>query len=89
MSSFPHIFDQAITAQPCKAGCVKHVHAAHLPSGNSGPDALEIGGGTPKGWTVQGVAPPLERDDLMWFMCNNCDALVSELEVEGHRCAPA
>lgn len=86
MSSSPGIFDQAITAQPCKAGCRAHVHAAHLPSAYWGEDVLELGGGKAPGWTAQG-APRLERDDLMWFQCNGCGELVSELDVEGHRCA--
>lgn len=85
----PGIFDQEITAQPCKAACVAHVHAPHLPSAPRGPDQNDLGGNVPTGWTPQPrpwIAPP--DDGLMWFQCNLCDALVSELEVEGHRCEP-
>ena len=85
--SSPHLFDQAIVAQPCKAGCRAHVHAPHLPSAYTGPDVLEVGAGTPKGWTVQGTPPPeAPSSHLMWFQCNVCDALVSELDVSDHRC---
>jgi hypothetical protein len=86
--SSPHLFDQAITAQPCKVGCVKHVHAQHLPSAYVGADQLEVGADKPRGWTVQGGPAPA-AEDLLWFLCNACEELVSELDVEGHRCAPA
>lgn len=86
MPSSPGIFDQEITAQPCKAGCRAHVHATHLPSAYRGVDVLEIGADKPRGWTVQGAPAPVLDPSLMWFQCNSCDALVSELEVDGHRC---
>lgn len=83
----PGIFDQEITAAPCRAGCVRHVHAAHLPSAPYGPDQNDIGGNVPTGWTPQPRPFSASRDEsLLWFQCNMCDALVSELEVEGHRC---
>lgn len=88
MISSPHIFDQEVVARPCRVGCVAHVHAADLVPPDPGNN--ELGGGRPSGWTVQGTKPfhatAAERD-LMWFVCNDCEALVSELEVEAHRCA--
>jgi len=85
MTSSPGIFDQEITAQPCKPGCRAHVHAPHLPSAYTGPDVMEIGAKKPRGWTAQGTPEP-EDDDLVWFVCNVCTARVSELEVQDHRC---
>lgn len=86
--SSPHIFDQEVVARPCRAGCVRHAHVQQLPSAVD-PGNNDLGGGRPSGWTAQGAPPPLERDDLMWFQCNVCSELVSELDVEGHRCATA
>lgn len=85
--SSPHIFDQEIVASPCRAGCQRHVHAGDLPSAYDNHDQMDIGGNVPSGWTPQPRpwAAPAE-DDLMWFQCNLCDELVSELEVERHRC---
>lgn len=82
--SSPHLFDQAVVAQPCKAGCRAHVHAPHLPSAYTGPDVLEVGAGTPKGWTVQGT--PVPDASEMLFVCNGCEDVVRESEVAGHRC---
>lgn len=78
--SSPGIFDQNVVARPCRAGCRAHVHVQELVED---PGNNDLGGGRPSGWTAQGFAP---EDNLMWFVCNVCEAMVSELEVEEHRC---
>lgn len=83
--SSPGIFDQNVVARPCRAGCRAHAHVQELPSA-ADPGNNDLGGGRPSGWTVQGG--PVD-DGLMWFCCNECSAIVSELEVEEHRCAEA
>lgn len=84
MSSSPGIFDQNVVARPCRAGCQAHAHAQDLPSAHD-PGNNDLGGGVPDGWTAQWRP----GDDLLWFVCNSCGAIVSELEVERHTCAPA
>lgn len=83
--SSPGIFDPAITAQPCRAGCRRHVHLDSLPS-SFDDRRNDLGGGTPPGWTTQPRPWNAPDDELMWFMCNSCEELVREDEVEGHRC---
>lgn len=80
--SYPGIFDQNVVARPCRAGCRQHAHVQDLPSAID-PGNNDLGGGRPSGWTAQGTPPD---DGLMWFCCNECSAIVSELEVEEHRC---
>ena len=75
------IFDPAVVAQPCRAGCTKHVHADSLPSqGQWGASEDDI----PPGWTAQSVFRPGEQ----LYLCNGCGAEVWEHEVSGHVCAP-
>lgn len=86
MASSPWLFDQEITAQSCKSGCVKHVHAGHLPSAYVGPDVLEVGADKPPGWTVQARSWSAPGDE-QWFACNACHDVVPESKVMEHRCA--
>ena len=85
--SSPGIFDQNVVARPCRAGCRAHAHVQELPSGVD-PKNNDLGGGRPSGWTAQ-TQPGPNRDEGMWFQCNSCQELVSEYDVEGHRCATA
>lgn len=88
MSSSPGIFDQEVVARPCRSTCRAHDHAQDLPSAVD-PRNNDLGGGRPSGWTAQGRRPVgPDRDAGLWFLCNACDATVSEYDVEEHRCAP-
>ena len=81
-----HLFDREITASPCRSSCVSHVHATHLPSAYRNHEQMDIGGDVPAGWTPQPRPFSAPRDEsLLWFQCNGCEAVVSELEVERHR----
>lgn len=84
MTSAPHIFDQEVVARPCRSGCVAHAHVAHLPSYAENHYG-EPEDNVPAGWTAQSGSLGFD-DGLMWFQCNLCDAVVSELEVEHHVC---
>lgn len=76
-----HIFDPAVVAQPCRAGCTQHVHASTLPGqGQWGPAEDDI----PTGWTAQSVYNVQEQ----LYLCNGCGAEVWESEISGHVCRP-
>lgn len=74
-----HIFDPAVVAQPCRAGCQQHVHAESLPSQGQWGDSTDD---IPFGWTAQSVYRPNEQ----LFMCNGCGAEVWESQVGDHVC---
>ena len=76
-----HLLDPAVTAQPCRAGCTRHVHASVLAGQGQWGESDEL---IPPGWTAQSVYRPGEQ----LFLCNGCGAEVWEREVAGHVCSP-
>ncbi len=74
------IFDPAVVAKPCRAGCHLHVHVDWLPSQS---DALEPEQYIPAGWTAQ---TPAHVGEVL-FLCNLCGAEVWESETATHVCA--
>lgn len=79
MSTLRRIFDPAVVAQPCRAGCRLHVHGEALPSQGDYRPAEDV---VPFGWTSQSVY----RGNEQLFMCNGCNDEVWESEVATHVC---
>ena len=87
MSSLPRIFDQEVTAQPCRSDCRQHLHAPDLVNLKT-QQYGEQGEAVPAGWTAQQApwaATAADREEL-WFLCNACEDVVSERELETHVC---
>ena len=79
MGTLRHIFDPEVVAQPCRAGCQRHVHAEGL---SSQIDYTPAEDWVPFGWTAQSVYRAQEQ----LFLCNGCGDEVWESEVAGHVC---
>lgn len=73
------IFDPAVVAKPCRAGCTAHVHADWLPSQVDAPEPEQY---LPAGWTAQ---MPVRGDETL-FVCNLCSSHVWESETATHVC---
>lgn len=73
------IFDPEITAKPCRAGCMAHVHADDLRSQVDAPEPEHV---IPPGWTAQTVARPGQT----LYVCNGCEDEVWEADVPTHVC---
>ena len=88
MSSLPRIFDPGITAQPCRSDCRAHRHAPDLVDLRT-QQYGEQGEAVPAGWTAQKTpwaATPAAGRDVLWFLCDGCEDVVNEYELEQHVC---